>query len=144
VSGGHFLKCEHGCENLVMFWSDRRNQWEIPQPKGENAVTAEVTSFACPVCGKPLAKFPYAKDGVDKVMLKCGDAQARQRKDHADVVFFWSSQEKWWSKKFDDLDEGAKPNLGKVSSGKEKKAAQGKPKRSSSKVAKPSPKKRGV
>ncbi|MEI6330999.1 MAG: type I DNA topoisomerase [Pseudanabaena sp. ELA645] len=140
VSGGHFLKCEHGCENLVMFWSDRRNQWEIPQPKGENAVTAEVTSFTCPVCGKPLAKFPYAKDGVDKVMLKCADVQARQRKDHADVVFFWSSQEKWWSKKFGDLDEVAKPDLGKASMGKEKKAAQGKPKRSS-KVAKPSLKK---
>ncbi len=38
--------------------SDRRNQWEILQSKGENAVTAEVTSFACPFCGKPLAKFP--------------------------------------------------------------------------------------
>ena len=104
-------------------------------------MTAEVTSFACPFCGKPLAKFPYSKDGVDKVMLKCADAQARQRKDHADVVFFWSSQENWWSKKFGDLDEAAKPNLGKVSSGKEKKAAQGKPKRPSSKVAKPRPKK---
>ena len=106
-------------------------------------MTAEVTSFACPVCGKPLAKFPYAKDGVDKVMLKCADVQARQRKDHADVVFFWSSQEKWWSKKFGDLDEAAKPNLGKSSTPKEKKAAQGKPKRSG-KVAKPSPKKRGA
>jgi DNA topoisomerase-1 len=99
-----------------------------------------MTSFACPVCGKPLAKFPYHKDGVDKVMLKCADAQARQRKDHADVVFFWSSQEKRWSKKFGDLDESAMPNLGKASKGKEKKISQGKPKRSS-KVAKPSPKK---
>ena len=88
-----------------------------------------------------MAKFPYGKDGEDKVMLKCGDVQARQRKDHADVVFFWSSQEKWWSKKFGDLDEAAKANLGKSSAGKEKKVAQGKPKRSSSKVAKPSPKK---
>ena len=114
----------------------------MPQPKGENAVTVEVTSFACPVCGKPLAKFPYTKDGVDKVMLKCADVQARQHKDHADVVFFWSSQEKWWSKKFGDLDEAAKPSSGKFATGKEKKAAQGKPKRSS-KVAKPSPKKRG-
>jgi DNA topoisomerase-1 len=42
-------------------------------------------------------------------MLKCADVQARQRKDHADVVFFWSSQEKWWSKKFGDLDEAATP-----------------------------------
>jgi DNA topoisomerase-1 len=56
------------------------------------------------------------------------------------VVFFWSSQEKWWSKKFGDLDEAAKPNLGKSSTGKEKKTSQGKPKRSG-KVAKPSPKK---
>jgi DNA topoisomerase-1 len=101
----------------------------------------EVTSFACPVCGKPLAKFPYAKDGVDKVMLKCADVQARQRKDHVDVVFFWSSQEKWWSKKFGDLDEAAaKPNLRKSSTGKEKKTSQRKPKQTG-KVAKPSPKK---
>jgi DNA topoisomerase-1 len=102
-----------------------------------------VTSFACPVCGKPLAKFPYHKDGVDKVMLKCGDVQARQRKDHAEVVFFWSSQEKWWSKKFGDLDEAAKLNLGKVASGKQKKASQGNPKQAG-KVAKPRPKKQGA
>ncbi|MFM7888139.1 MAG: hypothetical protein ACKPCM_15935 [Pseudanabaena sp.] len=75
-------------------------------------------------------------------MLKCGDVQARQRNDHADVVFFWSSQEKWWSKKFGNLDVAAKPSSGKFATGKEKKAAQGKPKRSN-KVAKPSPKKRG-
>ena len=73
-------------------------------------------------------------------MLKSADVQARQRKDHADVVFLWSPQEKWWSKKFGDLDEAAKPNLGKGSIGKDKKTSQGKPKRSSSKVAKPSPK----
>jgi DNA topoisomerase-1 len=87
-----------------------------------------------------LAKYPYTKDGVDKVMLKCGDVQARQRKDHADVVFFCSSQERWWSKKFGDLDESAKPNLGKGSSANEKKVAQRKPKQAG-KVAKPRPKK---
>jgi len=88
-----------------------------------------------------LAKFPYTSDGADKEMLKCSDAQACQCKDHADVVFFWSSQERWWSKKFGDLDEAAKPNLGMGSTVKEKKVSQRKPKRSSSKMAKPSPKK---
>ena len=73
-------------------------------------------------------------------MLKCADVQARQRKDHADVVFFWSSQEKWWSKKFGDLDKAAKPDAGKGSTGKEKRTSQRKSKQSS-KVAKPSPKK---
>ena len=73
-------------------------------------------------------------------MLKCTDVQAHQRKYHADVIFFLSSQEKWWSKKFGDLDEAAKPNLGKVATGKEKKAAQRKTKQAG-KVAKPSPKK---
>jgi DNA topoisomerase-1 len=126
-----------------MFWSDRRNQWEIPQAKSENAMTVELTAFACPVCSKPLAKIPYAKDGVGKVMLKCSDVKTKERKDHADVVYFWTSQEKWWSKKFGDLDEAAKPNLGKVSTRKEHKVAQGKPKQTG-KVAKPSPKKRGA
>jgi len=139
VSGGHFLKCEHGCENLVMFWSDRRNQWEIPQAKSENATTVELTTFACPVCSKPLAKIPYAKDGVDKVMLKCSDVKAKERKDHADVVFFWTSQEKWWSKKFGDLDRLAKPDSGKPATSA-KKSSPRKPKQTS-KVAKPSPKK---
>jgi DNA topoisomerase-1 len=103
VSGGHFLKCEHGCENLVMFWSDRRNQWEIPQPKNENPVAASLTDFPCPVCRKPLAMIPYRKDGVDKVMLKCSDPKTAKRKDHADVIYFWTSQGKYWSKKFGEL-----------------------------------------
>ncbi len=113
VSGGHFLKCEHGCENLVMFWSDRRNQWEIPQPKNENPVAVSLTDFPCPVCRKPLSMIPYRKDGVDKVMLKCSDPKTAKRKDHADVIYFWTSQGKYWSKKFGELDQLAKPDSGK-------------------------------
>jgi DNA topoisomerase I len=35
---GHFLKCEKGCKagdgrDLVMFWSDRVKQWQLPQTK---------------------------------------------------------------------------------------------------------------
>jgi len=104
VSGGHFLKCEHGCENLVLFWSDRRNQWELPQPKAESVTNADLTDFPCPVCRKPLVKIPYRKDGVDKVMLKCSDTKASQKKDHADVVYFWTSQGHYWSKKFGQID----------------------------------------
>ena len=71
-------------------------------------------------------------------MLKCADVQARQRKDHADVVFFWSSQEKWWSKKFGDLDQLAKPDSGKpVALAKKSSLRKSK---QTSKVAKPSPK----
>jgi DNA topoisomerase-1 len=103
VSCGHFLKCEHGCENLVMFWSDRRDRWEVPQPKTENS-PADLTDFPCPVCSKPLIKIPYRKDGMDKLMLKCSDIKAIQRKDHADVVYFWTSQGHYWSKKFGQLD----------------------------------------
>jgi DNA topoisomerase-1 len=103
VSAGHFLKCEHGCENLVMFWSDRRERWELPQPKTENP-PADLTDFPCPVCSKPLVKIPYRKDGIDKVMLKCSDSKASQRKDHADVVYFWTSQGSYWSKKFGQLE----------------------------------------
>ncbi|MCA6573381.1 MAG: type I DNA topoisomerase [Pseudanabaena sp. M38BS1SP1A06MG] len=103
VSGGHFLKCEHGCENLVLFWSDRRNQWELPQPKAEKVTNADLTDFPCPVCRQPLVKIPYRKDGVDKVMLKCSDTKASQKKDHAEVVYFWTSQGHYWSKKFGQL-----------------------------------------
>ncbi len=87
-----------------MFWSDRRNQWELPQPKSEKVTNADVTDFPCPVCRKPLVKIPYRKDGVDKVMLKCSDTKASQRKDHADVVYFWTSHGHYWSKKFGQLE----------------------------------------
>jgi DNA topoisomerase-1 len=72
-------------------------------------------------------------------MLKCSDVQAKERKDHADVVYFWTSQEKWWSKKFGDLDQSAKPDSGKpVASAKKSSPRKSK---QTSKVAKPSPKK---
>jgi len=103
VSGGHFLKCEHGCENLVMFWSDRTNQWETPQVKTRISSHAVLSKFACPVCKKPLAEYLYNKNGEDKLMLKCSDLNAMKRPDHSDLVFFWTTQKKWWSKKFGDL-----------------------------------------
>lgn len=108
VKKGYFLKCEHGCKggdrDLVMFWSDRDKQWQLPQPKRESAPT-RLTEYPCPVCQKPLAEISYMKDGVEKFMLRCSAIAAREDKKHKDVVFFRTKTGDWWSKKYGVLED---------------------------------------
>jgi DNA topoisomerase I len=90
---GYFLKCENGCKDsegkgLVMFWSDRTSEWQLPQPKTEQSSPAKLTAHPCPVCQKPLAEFSYQKDGRAKLMLRCSDAAARTKSNHKDVAYF--------------------------------------------------------
>lgn len=85
VSKGYFLKCE-SCPDLVMFWNDRSNAWELP--KKSEASVAELTEFSCPVCKKPLEIYHYQKEGQSKPMLRCSDAKARSQNNHADAVYF--------------------------------------------------------
>ena len=67
VKKGYFLKCEDGCKDregkgLVMFWSDRMSEWQMPQSKTVGAASpaekpsspAKLTEHSCPVCQKPL------------------------------------------------------------------------------------------
>lgn len=108
VKKGYFLKCEHGCKggdrDLVMFWSDRDKQWQLPQPKREPA-PAKLTEYPCPVCQKPLAEISYIKDGAEKFMLRCSANSAREDKKHKDVVFFRTKTGDWWSKKYGVLED---------------------------------------
>ncbi len=104
VKKKYFLKCTSGCENSVLFWSDRSKSWEPPHSKESQPKSpAKITSHPCPVCQKPLEEYNYTKDGQSKTMLRCSDPQSRQDKKHKDVAYF-GTQKGWWSPKFGELD----------------------------------------
>ena len=105
----YFLKCEQGCQtqagtDVVLFWSNRAKQWQPPRPQGDSSQTspAQLTEFPCPVCGKPLEKYSYRKDGQPKALLRCSDPKARSDRKHKEALFF-QSRGVWWSKKFGEL-----------------------------------------
>jgi DNA topoisomerase-1 len=101
---GYFLKCVQDCADLVMFWSERDKKWEVPKPKAEGITgKGQLTEIPCPVCKKPMETYPYSKNGEQKLLLRCSDAQARAtNKKHADVVYF-QSRGKWWSPKHGEI-----------------------------------------
>jgi DNA topoisomerase-1 len=106
---GYFLKCEDGCKDpegkdLVMFWSDRSNEWQLPQAKTEQPSSpAKLTEHLCPVCQKPLEEYSYSKNGQAKSMLRCSDAEARTKPKHKDVAYFQGKEGQWWSPKLGTL-----------------------------------------
>jgi DNA topoisomerase I len=113
VKKGYFLKCEGGCKDgegkgLVMFWSDRTSEWQLPQAKTEQSSSAKLTEHPCPVCQKPLEEYSYMKEGQAKSMLRCSDAVARSKPKHKDVAYFRGKEGQWWSPKLGNL--GAKGN----------------------------------
>jgi DNA topoisomerase I len=108
VKKGYFLKCEDGCQDpdgkgLVMFWSDRTSEWQLPQPKSPQSSPPKLTPYPCPVCQKPLEEYSYSKDGQTKSMLRCSDAAARSKPKHQDVAYFRGKEGYWWSPKLGNL-----------------------------------------
>ncbi len=105
VKKKYFLKCTSGCENIVLFWSDRSKSWSTPQSKengSQQKLPSSMTSYPCPVCKKPLEEYSYTKDGQKKTMLRCSVSQSRQDKKHKDVAYF-NTAKGWWSPKFGEL-----------------------------------------
>lgn len=108
----YFLKCVSGCENVVLFWSDWKKQWEPPQPKetqatsepGTKTTSPELTEFPCPVCQKPLEIYHYLKEGQPKQLLRCSDTKARSQTKHREAVYFLTAKG-WWSPKFGELSQ---------------------------------------
>ncbi|MGH1395833.1 MAG: type I DNA topoisomerase [Trichormus sp.] len=103
----YFLKCTSGCDNIVLFWSDRTHTWQPPKNQAtpgnnQQKPPAKITSYPCPVCKQPLEEYGYTKDGQPKTMLRCSSSQSRQDKKHKDVAYF-STQKGWWSPKFGEL-----------------------------------------
>jgi DNA topoisomerase-1 len=103
VKKKYFLKCVEGCENVVLFWSDRSKRWEAPQPKSSASATKpQTTDYLCPVCQQRLEEYAYQKEGQDKVLLRCSNPKARDDRQHQDVVYFQTAKG-WWSPKLGDL-----------------------------------------
>lgn len=108
VKKKYFLKCENGCtgddgRGLVMFWSDRDKNWQLPKAKSDQPTTpAELTEYPCPICKAKLEIYKYQKDGQTKQMLRCSDSQARSNKKHKNAVYF-ASKGRWWSPKYGEL-----------------------------------------
>ncbi|MCM0593805.1 MAG: type I DNA topoisomerase [Gloeotrichia echinulata DEX184] len=103
----YFLKCISGCQDVVLFWSDRTKSWEKPrtQKSGveQNNPAKKIISHPCPVCKQPLAEYSYTKDGQQKTMLRCSAPQSRLDKKHFDVAYFHTAIG-WWSPKFGELE----------------------------------------
>ncbi len=103
VKKKYFLKCTSGCENSVLFWSDRSKSWSAPHSKeSQPKPPAKITSHPCPVCKKPLEEYSYTKDEESKMMLRCSDPMSRQDKKHKEAVYF-NTVKGWWSPKFGEL-----------------------------------------
>lgn len=107
VTKKYFLKCVSGCEDTVLFWSDRTKTWEAPRSqavKSANSakVPVKITTYTCPVCKKPLEEYSYTKDGQNKTMLRCSDSKSRNEQKHKDVAYF-NTAKGWWSPKFGEL-----------------------------------------
>jgi len=105
LTKGFFLKCQQ-CDDSVLFWSDRTQQWEQPRSKAvshQAESSSKLTAYPCPVCGQPLEEYPYQKDGQQKVMLRCSDRTKRQESKHKDAVYFYTAKGSFWSPKFGDL-----------------------------------------
>jgi len=105
VKKKYFLKCVEGCQT-VMFWSDWKHQWEVPEPKTNASLALEktqtLTNYPCPVCKKPMEEHAYQKDGLPKKMLRCSDIKARNQPKHKEAVYFLTAKG-WWSPKYDLL-----------------------------------------
>ncbi|MBD2440398.1 type I DNA topoisomerase [Nostoc sp. FACHB-110] len=101
----YFLKCTSGCDNVVLFWSDRTKSWSAPHNQESNVkqkAPNKLTTHPCPVCQQPLEEYSYTKDGQEKTMLRCSHPQSRQDKKHKDVAYF-NTAKGWWSPKFGEL-----------------------------------------
>lgn len=104
VKKKYFLKCVEGCENVVLFWSERSKRWEAPQSKTNSSEQSkpELTKLPCPVCQQSLERYSYQKEGQKKALLRCSNPKARTDSKHKDVVYF-QTEKGWWSPKFGEL-----------------------------------------
>ncbi|WP_373538872.1 type I DNA topoisomerase [Chamaesiphon sp.] len=107
VAKGYFLKCEE-CKledgkDLVLFWSERVSEWQLPQIKNADVPVSKLTNYPCPVCKQKLEEYSYQKEGESKSMLRCSDKAARAQAKHKGVAYFANREGGWWSKEFGNL-----------------------------------------
>jgi DNA topoisomerase I len=83
----YFLKCG-GCKvgdrSLAMFWSDRQNQWQLPQQASE----MEITDIPCGKCQNLMSRIPSEKVSGG-FYVKCVTCK--------DSVMFWDDRSNQWA-----------------------------------------------
>ncbi len=147
LKADHFLKCSNADCDTAMFWSDKKQGYELPysqqlesNQKGETAIAtsktplqqpfantssvkpastaSNITQYPCPVCSKPLELYEYVKDGEQKKMLRCSDATARRQDNHKKVAFF-AAKGRFWSPTYGEIDkQGSSHNSSKTTNTK--------------------------
>lgn len=107
-----------------MFWSDKKQGYELPFSKQQestqkdntttrpnitgsskpSATKSNLTNYSCPVCAQPLELYEYTKENQLKQMLRCSDAIARQQDDHKNVAYF-AAKGGFWSPTYGEIDK---------------------------------------
>lgn len=135
----HFLKCSNPSCDTAMFWSDKKQGYELPYATSSRSIqkdnltivaaensmppsqthaqtsfksapaSSNITDYSCPVCGQFLEVYDYLKENQPKRMLRCSDDRARQRADHKDVAFFMS-RGVFWSRKYGEVRNNSTQN----------------------------------
>ncbi|MGH2412550.1 MAG: hypothetical protein ACRDEA_02410 [Microcystaceae cyanobacterium] len=85
----------------VQFFNSKTQTWEFPKDKDSQTLPLHLTDYSCPVCGSPLAKHEYVKEGKTKTRLTCSQ-ESSDKKRHKDVVYF-EAKGGFWSPKFGEL-----------------------------------------
>lgn len=136
LKADHFLKCSKSECDTTMFWSDKKQGYELPYSKQQGstqkAYTAAgiskapsqvqkqsssksattkllLTDFPCPVCSQPLELYEYIKSNQSKQMLRCSDPIARRGDDHKNVAYF-AAKGVFWSPTYGEISQPSSSN----------------------------------
>lgn len=106
MKADHFLSCDkwqNGC-GTVMFLNVKTGTYELPYSQRQQTPKPDspAAEYPCPLCGVPMERYEYTKDGENKVMWRCSNPETR-RTSCQEVAFFQSKRGGWWSPKFGEL-----------------------------------------
>ncbi|HIK10752.1 MAG TPA: type I DNA topoisomerase [Oscillatoriaceae cyanobacterium M33_DOE_052] len=106
MKADHFLSCDkwqNGC-GTVMFLNVKTGTYELPYSHRPQTPKTDspAAEYPCPLCGTPMERYEYNKDGQNKVMWRCANPETK-RTSCKEVAFFQSKQGGWWSPKFGEL-----------------------------------------
>jgi ssDNA-binding Zn-finger/Zn-ribbon topoisomerase 1 len=136
LKADHFLKCSKSECDTTMFWSDKKQGYELPYSKQQGATPKDytaagisgapsqvqkqsssksattkllLTDFPCPVCSQPLELYEYIKSNQSGQMLRCSDASARREDNHKNVAYF-AAKGVFWSPTYGEISQPSSSN----------------------------------
>ncbi|HEY9779019.1 MAG TPA: type I DNA topoisomerase [Leptolyngbyaceae cyanobacterium] len=136
LKADHFLKCSKSECDTTMFWSDKKQGYELPYSKQQGSTQKDytaagiskapsqvqkqsssksattkllLTDFPCPVCSQPLELYEYIKSNQSGQMLRCSDTIARRGDDHKNVAYF-AAKGVFWSPTYGEISQPSSSN----------------------------------